>query len=61
MHLGTIAVTSIWIWLRNPTESTLSDSLIVVGAITAATCAAEAEGGVPSSSWEAVPSGSGCA
>ena len=26
MYLGTIAVTSIWIWLRNPTESTLSDT-----------------------------------
>jgi len=25
-YLGTIAVTSIWIWLRNPTESTLSDT-----------------------------------
>ncbi len=26
MYLGTIAVTSIWIWLRNPTASTLSDT-----------------------------------
>ena len=26
IYLGTIAVTSIWIWLRNPVESTLSDT-----------------------------------
>ena len=26
MYLGTIAVTSIWIWLRNPTAPTLSDT-----------------------------------
>lgn len=26
MYRGTVAVTSIWIWLRNPTESALSDT-----------------------------------